>query len=926
MNELLRFVAVRPAKPVDPKSTVPSRASRDVVKIIQDSPPGIERARALAQQPVQTNLGDYRYGQSLAILGAWARSADLTRDAVTAKVKEIFGDNAPGLANQKAFLDDLARLDTTLAVLKYRSQSIGSDMLSLQNARLGYDLIEQLSQAGTDNFTLRRVTLPLNPPAPPPLKDVPPVTQPPSRDLAGEIAKLASARQALRDSIRTGDFVAPAKPTIVKPPARQPAKGIRAGIRAPVPSSSQGVMMQSSWRLSQQALDRLPPAAANTIRQTAGELATTPATALMSRLTDAHSELLKQQAMQSLQMSQPLIKLGNQFFDPGLFWKAGLGSGIGSPGSLRPVGVGDLMIVRQHLKRYEGGEVGHIENVLKTEKMERDTRRLDRTEQTTTVETETDKEEERDTQSTDRFSLKRETDTTVKTDAQVKAGLSVDAKYGPFVEMKADLQGSYQNQTEDVTKQSTEFSKDVVSRSVSKLTTKVRQVQTTITLQEFEEKFSHGFDNMNGGGNVSGVYQFVDKISEAQIYNYGKRLLFDVMVPEPAAFYIFAQTKQAAAQLTVVKPSDFTIVPADLDEGNYQVYAQAYGATGIDPPPALHKTFSQAWDATVAADPHLFCKSGTINLDDGYAAISAAASAWWDYPSDKNPVVRVLIGAQSIPGYGYCSLGSEQGTLSVGLFAAQINATTVSLEILCERTDRAFQVWQEKAYATIAQAYKQKLSDYEHALAEMQTAQAVAVGGRNPEANNAVIIAELRKACIEQLTTQHFEQFGAIGTDAKNRPEVDLGRLAIQGPFIRFFEQAFEWERIVYFFYPYFWANKETWVQRSLLDDSNDPNFADFLRAGAARVVFPVRPGFEDAVIHYLETGLLWDGGDPPDISSSLYLPIVQEVAEAEQKPGDEIPVGDPWDVRVPTQLIKLRLDDSLPKWKKVGNDWVPDN
>ena len=53
-------------------------------------------------------------------------------------------------------------------------------------------------------------------------------------------------------------------------------------------------------------------------------------------------------------------------------------------------------------------------------------------------------------------------------------------------------------------------------------------------------------------------------------------------------------------------------------------------------------------------------------------------------------------------------------------------------------------------------------------------------------------------------------------------------------------------------------------------------------------------------MIHYLETGLIWNGGDPLDISSSLYLPIVEEIAEAEQ-----------------------RTDDSLPGWKKVGSGWV---
>jgi hypothetical protein len=885
---------------------------------------------ALAGQPVHTDLGDYHYASAMAALGEWARGADLAYKAVAAKAKDLLGTDPVNLSAQQTFTDDLVNLDTTLAILKYRSQSIGPAMLALQNARLGYDLVAQLTQgSGHGKLAIRNVTLPLEPPPPPAPKDMGRQEELPRRDFADEIAKIVHARTELRDAIRTGDFLQPEKPEVTA--SLQQISEEASSVQA---SATRTVLQQQSWRLTSAAQQSISKAAVETIRTYAGDLASTPVTSLAKRLSDVEANLRKQQALLELHTAVPMIQIGSQLVKPSIFVQSNLGVGesIGAPGNLRPVGIADLLIVREQLKAYEADEVGHIENVLKTEKLERDTRRLDRTEQTTTVETETDKEEERDTQSTDRFSLKRETDNTIKTDAQVKAGLSVDAKYGPFVEMKADLQGSYQNQTEDVTKQSTEYSKDVVSRSVSKLTTKVRQLQTTITLQEFEEKYSHGFDNSAGGGNVSGVYQFVDKVYEAQIYNYGKRLLFDVMVPEPAAFYIFAQQAQVVAQQQVTKPPDLHITPADLNEGNYQVSAQAYGATGIDPPPPEFKTYSQAWDATIPAVPHMFCKSGTINLDDGYAALSASVAAAWDYNPNNQAqhptAVRVLVGSQicDLPDSMYSDLSGEEGTLSVGLYAANINAATVSLEILCERTERAFQVWQEKAYAAIAQAYQQKLSDYQHALAELQTAQAVAVGGRNPEANNAVIAAELRKACIEQLTTQHYDQFGAIGTDSKNRPEIDFGHLAIQGPFIRFFEQAFEWERIVYFFYPYYWANKDTWVQRSLLDDSDDLNFADFLRAGAARVVFPVRPGFEDAVIHYLETGLLWDGGDPPDISSSLYLPIVQEVAEAEQRPGNEVPVGDPWDVRVPTQLVKLRQDDSLPAWKKVGGTWVPAN
>jgi hypothetical protein len=146
-------------------------------------------------------------------------------------------------------------------------------------------------------------------------------------------------------------------------------------------------------------------------------------------------------------------------------------------------------------------------------------------------------------------------------------------------------------------------------------------------------------------------------------------------------------------------------------------------------------------------------------------------------------------------------------------------------------------------------------------------------------------------------------------------------------PYVRFFEQAFEWEHIVYFFYPYFWGLKKAWNNRMLLDDV-DPPFADFLRAGAVRVVVPVRPGFGAAVAHYLGTpdGQIWNGGPPPDIGDSLYLPIIKEIEEATGAPGSETPVGDPWEVRLPTTLVRIRPNNDLPSWHKVGESWQPDN
>src|SRR5262249_50221833 len=153
----------------------------------------------------------------------------------------------------------------------------------------------------------------------------------------------------------------------------------------------------------------------------------------------------------------------------------------------------------------------------------------------------------RDNQTTDRFSLKQETSNTIKRDSEFKAGLAISAKYGPFVEIKANAEYSTKTASEFSNKQSTEYSKDVVARSVSKMVERIKEQRTTTNIVEFEEKYSHGFDNTQpGANNVSGVYQWVDKVMQAQVYNYGRRLLFDVILPEPATAYMLAEFNDKA--------------------------------------------------------------------------------------------------------------------------------------------------------------------------------------------------------------------------------------------------------------------------------------------------------------------------------------------------------------------------------------------
>jgi hypothetical protein len=260
-------------------------------------------------------------------------------------------------------------------------------------------------------------------------------------------------------------------------------------------------------------------------------------------------------------------------------------------------------------------------------------------------------------------------------------------------------------------------------------------------------------------------------------------------------------------------------------------------------------------------------------------------------------------------------MNNEVGTLPIAFGAQDIASYTLTIALTCIRTVRVFEAWQEKVHASIMQDYQRLLAAYQKALQDASDSQGVTIQGQNPDLNRAVEQKELKKACITLVTGQQYESFGAVELSATGQyPEVLLANTAEQGKYARFFEEAFEWEQMMYIFYPYYWGRKSRWPLHVLATDP-DPLFSEFLNAGFARAVFPVRLYWDKAILHYLETGELWDGGDLPDINTPLHLDIVAEMKEQQGAPGDEIPIEPPWEVTLPTTLVKLRSDDKLPSW-----------
>ncbi|MBE7555550.1 MAG: hypothetical protein HS126_31255 [Anaerolineales bacterium] len=210
---------------------------------------------------------------------------------------------------------------------------------------------------------------------------------------------------------------------------------------------------------------------------------------------------------------------------------------IGEKGSrISSVGVADLLVVKQHIKRYEATEIAHIENIMSGETRSREHRSLERIEETLTLEKETILEKEKELETSERFELNKETSKTIKEDQKYAFDLSVSAKYGPTVEINTGFELDVSVSTETSDKAASKYAKDVIERSLERVKEKIREERIRTIIRETEEKNLHSFINSDLQPHKVGIYQFLDKVYEAQVFNYGKRQMFDLMIPEPASY------------------------------------------------------------------------------------------------------------------------------------------------------------------------------------------------------------------------------------------------------------------------------------------------------------------------------------------------------------------------------------------------------
>ncbi len=592
-------------------------------------------------------------------------------------------------------------------------------------------------------------------------------------------------------------------------------------------------------------------------------------------------------------------------------------------------GVADLLLVKQTLKAYELAEFAHVENVLAGESREREHRRLNLREEIVATEEERETEKERNLESTERNEMQAEAEKTVKSQFQLESGLQISGSYGPSASFSASLNTGFSTSSEETQRKAVSYSREVTDKTSEKVRERVKKEIRRRMLEQVEEINRHSITNVPAThGHIRGIYRWLNKIYDAQIFNYGQRMMFEFVVPEPAAYLLYALIENPPADTELVKPLPpmrygAPLKPSHLTRSTYLDLVALYQVRNVPAPPPQFQHVSTFDKQDRVEDATSFGRATKLDVPTGYEAFGASVMTDYSFDSSLPHHFRVIVGDRLFDrtpsaGSAYQTLNKRYRELGVAFHLHLCKSFAIAIDVACQLTSEGFAKWQQQVYDAIMEAYLQQKADYEEKLAALGIQQGVKVLGRNPLENRRIEREELKKLVLMMLTANN--DIAQNSMLPSTEPLIDLQQACANGSFIRFFENAFEWNNMLYVLYPYFWGRKARWISALHFTDP-DPDFAAFLKAGAARVQVPVRPGFEKAVAHFCQFTKIWEGNDPPLADDDLYVPIVDEIAENLGKLDDGVPYppdSQPWEVRIPTSLVLVQNLDEVPGIRDV--------
>lgn len=600
---------------------------------------------------------------------------------------------------------------------------------------------------------------------------------------------------------------------------------------------------------------------------------------------------------------------------------------------VKRLGIADYLKVEQSVHAYVPGEVSNIENVMASELRHKSSVARDYSEITDTTSKSQETEKISDTTKATRTDMQTEVAKEIDKQQNIEAHTSFSAGGAKW---KLEVGGSYANSTaqHDSTRQAVAKSQELTERAMERVLTKVAEERVQKIIKEYTETNVHEFDNRGKATvagtqaaipqHITGVYRWVDKKMKNQIYNYGKRTMFEFMIPEPARLHRLALKSSKNVLTAPNDPRDaegeLNMTNNNITEEKLQHWAEQYKVT-LTANPYKEQVVTFNFDGT---------QSNSTQLPANFMCTRAHVMV--EYDQKKR---NFMIKADNFKGsFNFITFyGQEYDATDLSLenwvtfnyMINEIKTINFYINFYCETHPDIMNQWRLANFNAIIDKYEEALKAFNDAQAAADEAAIKDESANKEKISNYYRDMEaevLKHNCIAYLLQNNELKFGQALTEDKGTMQsfkVRFGdNLDAYTSLAKFMEQALEWSIMDYTFYSYYWAHTNKWQEMYLSSDL-DPLFRNFLQAGMARVIVTVKPGFEDAVNFYMTTGRIWNGGEVPVIGDPMYLSIVEELREPTGKKQ-----GNYWITRVPTTLtilqaksVGLEVTDALPIFKE---------
>lgn len=596
----------------------------------------------------------------------------------------------------------------------------------------------------------------------------------------------------------------------------------------------------------------------------------------------------------------------------------------GSLPQLYVLGTGTSYRIDTSFSRYIKGELVYTEPVVGGSKRVMSFRMLNRTEEEMETFVSNEEEQEQEASSDERFRMEKEMEAETRSEVAMNMGASVTASYGP-VSLSANFGMSSSTATQSKEKQALETAQQKTSRALSRIRKKTETRTTSKRLSENERTSGFTLDN-EGKPSFNAYFHAIDAEYSNQLVSIGTRMVIRVCMQEFMAPLLHCLMTEPDNQKVLKQPIAPDKIPnpmldgkiltkfTDIDQLNYIKWLALFGITDAPPPPDI-KTAS----AHVSGDGAGGHGGGLIKIPDGYIAETGKSSI------AGLPFLDVIIGINYIGPSGFCSLDlTSEVPWGYGVHGTGILWFTLDIVIYCKPSAAKIAEWQMRIYNLIWSQYRRELSDYENSLQMAKIEAGIALSGRNPRKNEALVREELMKMVLGATFPQFFYRglnsmkFGykCIGKDQNGEPitvgppipEPDFLDAKGEAPWVTFMSKLYEFENMTFELKPYFFGNRAKWCSLRKIVDA-DPRMEAAMNAGHVTIDVPVALGMETAFMHYMATGQIWNGNDMPIIGDPLYEALAIEIMNGQNPQG--LPIGKPWKTVLPTSLVMV--SDNAP-------------